>query len=134
MRLGHTTALLALLTLGAGCQPDIGDSCNNSLDCSATNQRICDTAASGGYCTLRGCDSDSCPGSALCVEWRGDEPRTADTWCMASCSNNGDCRQGAGYACVRDGDPELMDGDTELARVIDLGPRRDKGFCAYLSE
>lgn len=134
MRIPLSLALCALAAALVGCTPEIGDSCGNSIDCSANNTRICDTSAEGGYCTIRGCDPDGCPNGALCVEWRGDEPRTAETWCMKRCSSDGDCRQGAGYRCVREGDPELMDGDATIARVTDLDGRREKGFCAYVEE
>lgn len=129
MRFPFALALAAIFVVLAGCQPEIGDSCSNSIDCSANNTRICDTASEKGYCTIRGCDPDSCPGGALCVEWRGDEPRTAETWCMARCSGDGDCRQGAGYRCVREGELD-EDGNEIPARVVDLGDRRNKGFCA----
>ena len=126
-----------------GCAPGIGDSCSVSADCSVNGDRICDTAQPNGYCTVRGCDPDTCPDSALCVEWRFDPPRTAETWCMQSCSNDGDCRRGAGYRCVHatldpDGEdnvsPELMVDGEPIARITDLKEsRRRKGFCAAVA-
>jgi hypothetical protein len=55
--------------LVVGCGNEIGDSCERSLDCSPEGDRICDLSESspGGYCTIRGCDHDSCPGDSVCV-------------------------------------------------------------------
>ena len=95
-------ALLLALSLFAlsGCAPAIGDSCSNSTDCSVNGDRVCDIAQPGGYCTVRGCDPDTCPGTAVCVAFRFEPLRTAETWCMDRCKSDGACRQGAGYRCV----------------------------------
>lgn len=66
--------ILALCTtalLGPGCGSEIGDSCETSLDCSPNGDRLCDVSESspGGYCTVRGCDYDSCPEDAVCVRF-----------------------------------------------------------------
>ncbi len=53
----------------AGCGDQIGDSCRLSSDCSATGGRICDTDSPDGYCTVIGCDFDTCPGEAVCVRF-----------------------------------------------------------------
>lgn len=117
-------ALLAI----AACAPSIGDSCGGSRDCSTTGDRVCDLAQPGGYCTILGCDPDTCPGSSLCVEWRFEPGRLAETWCMAACS--GGCR--ALYQCVppdainmdgtlntdQNGQPERS--PNPAARIIDL--------------
>lgn len=138
----------ALSVLGAGCAPEIGDSCSTSTDCSIRGERICDIAQTGGYCTVRGCDPDTCPDGALCVEWRYEPPITAETWCMEKCGGNGGCRQNDGYRCVRvvdegqleyedaEGNPvPVGDGDEPLARIIDrANKRRDKGFCAAVPD
>jgi hypothetical protein len=130
-------ALFAVTVLGAaGCAPKIGDKCSRSSDCSVNGDRFCDTAQPHGYCTVIGCDPDTCPDGALCVEWRFEPSRTSATWCMKSCGTNKSCRGGS-YACVHEGDPELYDEDgVPLARVIDLEVDRDedgfveRGFCA----
>lgn len=122
----HLMAGVALAALSA-CAPAVGDSCSGSTDCSIDGSRICDTAQPGGYCTVMGCDPDTCPDGAVCVEWRYDPARTAETYCMKRCSSNGGCRDG--YACE---DPEAItdeDGD-QLARIIDLRQsRRESDFC-----
>jgi len=124
-----------LVLLGAGCSPQIGDSCGSSTDCSINGDRICDFASPGGYCTVQGCDPDTCPGNSICVEWRFSPPRTSESFCMDRCGSNGGCRQGAGYACVHAGDAVLEGPEGPLARIIDLNPgARNKGFCASVAE
>lgn len=131
----------ALLGSASACAPEIGDECENSTDCSVNGDRFCDVAQPGGYCTMIGCDPDACPDDALCVEWRFEPTRSAETWCMKSCGDGGDCDRGSSYLCVREGDPEL-DANPDpnvyepIARVVDLEVRRDetglatRGFCA----
>jgi hypothetical protein len=121
--------VLALGGLVAGCGYSIGDSCIVSTDCSADGTRICDIAEPDGYCTLQGCDYNTCPSDSECVrfftgsfanepcnyETENDTtddcsldelcsladqcvPRVAEVrYCMATCSSNGDCRDG--YEC-----------------------------------
>jgi hypothetical protein len=102
-------ALAALLALCA-CQPEIGDSCSNASDCSVQEQRTCDTTYPGGYCTVLGCEADTCPEEASCVAFQSvissapecstyqARPRLQRTVCMKTCKNDGDCR--GGYDCV----------------------------------
>ena len=106
------TCLLALGALTAafvtGCTPSIGDKCSQSTDCSLQGDRLCDTAQPGGYCTIFGCGSNSCPDYAACVLFHASVQgctyddrtisRTGRTFCMAGCKVDGDCR--AGYVCV----------------------------------
>ncbi|MEZ4361270.1 MAG: hypothetical protein R3B48_13885 [Kofleriaceae bacterium] len=115
------TGALAL----AGCGDEIGDSCKNAADCSPDGDRTCDTSSVGGYCTIDGCDFDTCPGEATCVRFYAgtfsttcdptaenacgslDEvctiegrcaPRTNEArFCMRTCSSRSDCRDG--YEC-----------------------------------
>ncbi|MEZ4324524.1 MAG: hypothetical protein R3B40_04845 [Polyangiales bacterium] len=115
----------------AGCSPEIGDKCSISTDCSFNGDRICDTAQPGGYCTVQGCDPDSCPNGAVCVEWRFEPSRTTATYCMERCRSSCGRR---GYECVADDDPRLESNGGPLARVTDLGSRRDAKFCAAVSD
>jgi hypothetical protein len=116
-----TILLLASLSV-AGCKEHIGDSCSGSIDCSRTGERQCDLAQPGGYCTVFSCDPDTCPEGA-CVEWRFVPSRTAETWCMKTCNDSGNCR--SAYSCVF---PRQItasggfneDGGEEVARIIDL--------------
>jgi hypothetical protein len=64
-------ALLLAVALAAlaGCSEEIGDECSISSDCSSSGDRICDTSAPGGYCTILGCDHESCPSEAVCIRF-----------------------------------------------------------------
>ena len=124
--------------VGTGCKEHIGDSCGNSTDCSVTGERQCDLAQPGGYCTVFSCDPDTCPEGA-CVEWRFIPSRTAETWCMKTCDNTGDCR--FEYSCVLPAnltmngefDPELPV-DERVARIIDLDAyKAEAKICVALS-
>jgi hypothetical protein len=70
MRPAPLLAVLAALALPAlGCGNEIGDSCTLSSDCSPEGDRVCDTSSPGGYCTVIGCDFDSCPDGSICVRF-----------------------------------------------------------------
>jgi hypothetical protein len=111
--------VLALAAAFAGCKPKIGDSCKISTDCSTTGDRLCDITAPGGYCTMFNCEPGTCPtGESLCVEFGAErtsiknvDPNSAlaaciqresrspyaRAFCMATCSDDSDCR--SGYVC-----------------------------------
>jgi hypothetical protein len=101
--------LCVCAAIAAGCQPEIGDSCSISDDCSQQGDRLCDTTQPGGYCTKFNCEPDSCPEEATCVAFTRasvenpacDESPTAlagkRTFCMRRCKKDGDCR--SGYEC-----------------------------------
>jgi len=59
---------------------------------------ICDVTAPGGYCTLEGCDRESCPDGAVCVDFNEHE-----SFCMAFCDDDRECR--TGYVCRTDVGP-----------------------------
>ncbi len=143
------TGVAAFLVLGAlqlalqGCQPNIGDSCGSSLDCSATGERQCDLAQPGGYCTVIGCDPDTCPDNGNCVEWRFQPSRTAETWCMQGCSDDGRCR--SGYLCASSSEitrqgtrvpaGQEVPVNQRAARIIDLQGSKAAGkICAALTQ
>ena len=70
MQLARLLVILALAVLAAGCGTEIGDSCSISADCNTdTSDRICDTFSPGGYCTVPGCDYDTCPEEAVCIRF-----------------------------------------------------------------
>jgi hypothetical protein len=52
----------------AGCGHQIGDACILSTDCSPNGDRLCDPSIDG-YCTVQGCDYNTCPGEAVCVRF-----------------------------------------------------------------
>jgi hypothetical protein len=102
--------LLVLLSLVAfGCAPKIGDSCTVSTNCSASGDRLCDITEPGGYCTIFNCEPDGCPDDSVCINFgtglspvdqcsngQGNSPYQ-QSFCMARCASNGDCR--SGYEC-----------------------------------
>lgn len=102
-----------------GCGPEIGDKCEDSLDCSTDGSRFCDSTQPDGYCLIPGCRADECPEEAVCV--RFGENERARTFCLAFCENGGDCR--GGYSCWESGTM----GDLPVA-IIDDAPGGD-GFC-----
>jgi hypothetical protein len=86
-----------------------------------------------------GCDADTCPGGAICVEWRFIPSRTAENWCMKPCSSDGDCRPA--YLCAlpnqitQEGtrsEVELPE-DDRIARTVDLAEDKASAMiCAAL--
>jgi hypothetical protein len=95
---------VALVALFSACSPEIGDDCATALDCSASGTRLCDMTQRGGYCTLEGCEENTCPDEAVCVQFgrrlEGHPvERLARTFCMLKCDSNGDCRTDQDYAC-----------------------------------
>jgi len=98
--------LFALFLLG-GCKAEIGDKCVLSTDCSAQNDRQCDTSQPGGYCTVLGCGPNTCASEASCILFNANAPgcpyddrtppRLAHSFCMKTCASNEDCREG--YIC-----------------------------------
>jgi hypothetical protein len=63
--------VIACMAFGlvAGCGNQIGDSCSGSSDCSPNGDRFCDNTQPDGYCTIVGCDFNSCPEEAVCVRF-----------------------------------------------------------------
>ncbi|MCA9580674.1 MAG: hypothetical protein KC416_02700 [Myxococcales bacterium] len=126
MRLWYLFAL-AGLAASAGCAPAIGDDCEVSTDCSVSGDRACDRSQPGGYCTVPNCDTNTCPEEAVCVEYLYQQPRLAQTWCLATCEDDGDCRGGA-YSCTKAS--EILDATgSNIARVIDTKGDSIR-FCA----
>jgi hypothetical protein len=64
-------AVLLLALAATGCGDEIGDSCSISSDCSPDGNRTCDTSSLDGYCTIVGCDFESCPDESTCVAFYG---------------------------------------------------------------
>ena len=59
-----------VLAAGAtACSSEIGDSCLTSTDCSPNGDRLCDLSQRDGYCTVLGCDFDTCPEESVCVRF-----------------------------------------------------------------
>lgn len=115
---------LVLALMISGCSKQIGDACVVSSDCSPSGDRQCDISQKEGYCTIMGCDYNTCPSEAACIrfftgqfenkscETSPDQcsldelcdlnlhcvPRSSEVrYCMKTCSSDGDCRDG--YEC-----------------------------------
>ncbi len=140
--------------LAAGCGKEIGDECVISSDCDPSGgTRQCDTASTGGYCTIQGCDFNTCPEEAACIrfftghfenrpcaeqsECSLDElcslpgfcvPRSSEVrFCMRTCEGDDDCRDG--YQC-RDLERMRMNGgEPVLAPGTPIDGNAPK-FCA----
>jgi hypothetical protein len=71
MRSSTYSKTLPILLLGTllGCGAEVGDSCTSNIECSPTGERICDISQLDGYCTVEGCDIDTCPEEAVCVRF-----------------------------------------------------------------
>lgn len=87
---------ICLFVIAASCAPSVGDSCETSAEC--PSGAICDVTAPGGYCTINGCDSESCPDGTICVEFSSEE-----SFCLEYCESSAECRKG--YACRTDVGP-----------------------------
>lgn len=132
-------ALVAATATAAGCKPKIGDDCQISTDCSASDERLCDITAPGGYCTVFNCEPGTCPeDESLCVQFGAQRSPIeacedlqspspyARTFCMATCEDSADCREG--YRCEDLSDPDNVWG----ALLIDSD--RGKRACVVPPE
>lgn len=123
-------ALIALVFAGllasfvVGCAPRVGDGCATATNCSINGDRSCDTASTGGACTIFDCQPDQCPDDAVCARFLPSMPRRSVVACMRRCSSDGDCRSGDGYRCI---DPTTYEGG-DFAQVIDQ-MRPNARFC-----
>lgn len=61
--------LSAFAIFCAACGSEIGDSCAVSSDCDPNGTRQCDRSSVDGYCTIAGCDYNTCPDEAVCVRF-----------------------------------------------------------------
>jgi hypothetical protein len=158
--------VLAIALIATGCGSEIGDACVLDSDCanaailsgSAINDRTCDISEEDGYCTILGCDYDTCPTEAVCVKFfTGDyqnetcDPATLESttctldeecdltghcvdrsaeirYCMRKCNSDGDCR--SGYEC-RDLQLMIEDGGEDVL-APGVNPDSDSApkFCA----
>ncbi len=145
-------AVAALLGLGSmACQPEIGDECSTSTDCSTSGDRLCDTSQPGGYCTQFNCGAGTCPeDEGICIGFYAststlaacrDESagsRFARSFCMKPCDSDGDCR--GGYACIdmrqRPGTAVIEEGSPSgrvcavpASGLAEQGPDQEPGVC-----
>jgi hypothetical protein len=116
--------------LGLGCAPALGDACKTRTDCSVNNDRYCDTSQPGGYCTIVNCAPGSCGDEGYCVRFKPDEPRLSSDWCMAKCSDDGDCRDA--YVCrsAKQLNERDKDDDVDEPRIAEMLDKKTNGkFC-----
>jgi hypothetical protein len=57
------------LVVFAGCGKEIGDACVLSSDCDPNGLRYCDSSQREGYCTIQGCDYNTCPEDSACIRF-----------------------------------------------------------------
>ena len=129
MRQSMLVFAVCALVSGAsfGCAPKLGDGCTTRADCSVNNDRDCDRSQPGGYCTIENCEPDSCGDEGVCVRFKPDEPRLSSNWCMATCSETGDCDRDR-YVCRSAS--QLNDDDPGAPRVAEvLEGRKSQKFC-----
>jgi hypothetical protein len=108
MRSAFVIAVVSFLI--GGCTRNVGDSCKTNVECQADGTRFCDTSAPEGYCTVDGCDVNTCPDEAVCIRFltplldspctvtpgmpvplgRADCPN-ADDRCVCDHATNGAC-------------------------------------------
>jgi hypothetical protein len=130
--------LLLIACLLAGCGNQIGDACIVATDCSSDGTRECDTSQFQGYCTILGCDYDTCPGEAECVRFFSGEfsnkpctqnMTTAPSMCSEDelCALDGFCVPRASeqrycmLKCSSDGDCRDHYECRDLTKMIDHG-------------
>lgn len=147
------TLMFVALVIAAGCGKEIGDACIIGQDCDPNGQRQCDSSQREGYCTIEGCDFNTCPDEAACIRFftGGFDNRLCEVQadctldelcsirgqcvsrsseirrCMRTCDSNDDCRDG--YECR---DLELMrahGGEPVLAPGVPVDGSAPK-FCA----
>ena len=120
--------LLGVLVLSAlACTPVVGDKCTTDRECGATTGLICDLATAEGYCTKSPCRPGECPPEATCVDFGHGQ-----TYCMYTCAETGDCRDGlvcrGVTSCPLSTDPTAV---TEVKLTTAVTPCSDeaKSFC-----
>ena len=147
-------SLVCCVVLAAGCGQQIGDSCIVSSDCAIDGSRVCDNSQTSGYCTIQGCDYDTCPQEAVCVRFFSggfankpcgtqadcslDElcslesqcvPRAAETrFCMKKCDKTSDCR--GSYECRDFNLMKIHGGEPVLAPGDVVDESSAPAFCA----
>lgn len=97
--------ILALLGLTGACTRKIGDNCSTNVDCSPQGDRLCDIGSPQGYCTIEGCDYQTCPNNAHCVRFYS--LKTNSGQCQAGLVTRSDCPENVSTSqrCCRPGTP-----------------------------
>lgn len=85
--------LLTILAAGlaaSACSKKIGDGCSTNIDCQQNGTRICDLSQPGGYCTVDGCDENSCPSESICVRFFDQKYATVECGDQLPCPSAND--------------------------------------------
>jgi hypothetical protein len=137
-RLWFLVWLIGLGVLGtAGCTKTIGDSCATNVECSPLGDRFCDLASPNGYCTIEGCDSASCPDSAVCI--RFFSLKLGGAQCNASlvpmapadCANSSGCCVVGTPGCCQIGEHCLCDQDGCGAKGYCASESTERRWCMH---
>ncbi len=91
-------AVLAYCLVLSGCARTIGSSCTTNVDCSALGNRICDIGSPAGYCTVDGCDYQTCPDNANCVRFFTVQ-RNVGCYSSVASGMSSPCRPGEVCVC-----------------------------------
>jgi hypothetical protein len=123
-----SVAVLLLCGVLAGCSRTIGDACVQNVDCSLAGDRFCDIASPGGYCTIEGCDWNTCPDGAACVRFfnllRG-APACEPSGTGARCQPNEQC------LCEKwNADARACDRSCEDPKADPATCKRHDSYCA----
>jgi hypothetical protein len=94
-------ALLIFGLVVSGCGHNVGDSCKTNVDCKSDGTRFCDTSAPDGYCTVDGCDVETCPDEAVCIRFLTPVLNETCTFDAAHPNSRADCPH-ADDRCVCD--------------------------------
>lgn len=90
---------LFALALSA-CGKKIGIKCTQNIDCDPLGTRFCDVSSPGGYCTIEGCEEDTCPDESVCVRFYTQDRSQACTFLPELPNSQSDC--GPDERCVCD--------------------------------
>jgi hypothetical protein len=74
---------------------EVGDPCTKASDCNEGS--VCLTSLPNGYCSVKGCQSGSCPSGSECFQFD-----SGDTYCLKTCTSSSECREDEGYVCDSD--------------------------------
>ena len=74
--------MMCAVLMASACARTIGDDCTTNVQCSALGDRFCDLSSPGGYCTVEGCDSTSCPAA-----WMSPSVRRRTSFPVASATS-----------------------------------------------
>ena len=121
--LGVALGMILGVLSSSGCSRTIGDACINNVECSALGDRYCDVASPAGYCTVEGCDQQSCPDSSVCIRFfslqKGRSSCYAKKQVRTDCASSGDCCKPGDLGCCRLGE-----------RCLCEEPGCGSGYCA----